>query len=124
MWGAAEAPLPQPVTDHDDRSGSTTKMFAATVLVRLFFLRENPLLTVPPFYDHLVFRGVELKDCGALDLKFILRRRFERGCGFATRLNEKGRALSGDRKFHGGGGARINSDVFDPWQPRAQKWAI
>ena len=45
MWGAAEAPLPRPVTEHDDRSGSTTKMFTATVLVRLFFLRENYRLT-------------------------------------------------------------------------------
>ena len=33
------------VTDHDDRSGSTTKMFTATVLVPLFFLRENYRLT-------------------------------------------------------------------------------
>jgi hypothetical protein len=45
MWGAAEAPLPRTVTEHDDWSGSTTKMFTATVLVRLFFLRENYRLT-------------------------------------------------------------------------------
>jgi hypothetical protein len=52
-------------------------MFTATVLVRLFFLRENPLLTAPPFDGYLVFRGVELKDCRPLDLKFIRRRRFD-----------------------------------------------
>jgi hypothetical protein len=43
---------------------------------RLFFLRENSLPTAP-FYGHLVFRGVECKDCRTLDLEFIFGRRFE-----------------------------------------------
>ena len=67
----------------------------------------------PSVLCHLVFRGVELKDCRTLDLKFILCRRFERDSGLrARRLKEKRRAISGDRKFHGSFGTRINSDVF------------
>src|SRR5262245_16661526 len=55
----------------------------------LFFFRENSLPT-PPFYRHLVFRGVELDGCRTLDLKFILCRRFERDSGSrARRLKEK-----------------------------------
>ena len=55
--------------------------FILIMLRRLLFLRENSLPT-PPFYSHLVFRGVELNDYRTLDLKFILCRRFERSSGF------------------------------------------
>ena len=46
----------------------------------LFFLRENSL-SAAPLYGHLVFRGVEGKDCRTLDLECILGRRFEGDCG-------------------------------------------
>ena len=83
---------------------------------RLFFLRQNPLPTVP-FYSHLVFRGVEFKNdagsCAIIDLEFILGRRFERDGGLRPgRLRVKRGAFSGDRKFQGSVGGRINSDVF------------
>ena len=46
---------------------------------QLFFLRENSLHAAP-LYGHLLFRGVECKDCHTLDLEFILRCRFEGDC--------------------------------------------
>src|SRR2546426_4338293 len=78
----------------------------------LFFLRENSLPTAP-FYGHLVFRGVELEnDPPAEELKFILRRRFERGSAFTARLNEERPAVPRDGPFLGCFGAVIYADVF------------
>src|SRR4051794_37928667 len=56
----------------DSRQTTTRPSFSC----RLFFLRENSLSTAP-FYGHLVFRGVECKDCRTLDLEFILGCRFK-----------------------------------------------
>src|SRR6185369_13371060 len=79
---------------------------------RLFFFRENYRPTAA-FQDHLVFRGVELEnDPPAEELKFILRRRFERGSVFTARLNEERPAVPRDGPFLGGVGAGINADVF------------
>jgi len=58
------------------------------LLLRLFFLRNNPHHT-SPFDGHLLFRSVEFYDEHRLELEFILCRRFERDSGWrAGRLKE------------------------------------